>query len=345
MHYPLLVRLESSKGNLGDILIWKGLVHLIQKYDSEATFTLIDKFSEKSLRANFPVVKDCGFMIFAGTPQYNCLDDWSFWWDTDLWTRYIVPHNLRVFSIAGGSGSVDPCETLESFTNRCMSSVKTYDNLKVRKLFNPTLSVRDQHAHHLLQALCIDHRLLPCTAGWSLMGIPQTNEFVCLSLPGVEHYYEQSHKPSFKQLLDNFKQVYRLAKQAGLQPVFSSPGREEGDKISPLLEGFEHFIPETFNEWQNFLSRCVGSIGCRIHTAIPMAGQGKRSVLLPTDSRHTAVGLYGISIVDLFSQPEDIFSAWTSAKQPIELIDVEAQYFELFNHIKVFQHGNRTISY
>lgn len=334
MSTPILIRHDNSTGNLGDVLIWKGLVNLMVLKKRDWDFLYVDKFSEKDFAKKLPLIREAGFVIFAGTPQYSCYDDWSFWWDREIYTKYCLPYSIQVFSIAGGSGAVGTIETPAQFTARCRTSVETDRMMKLRAMINPALTVRDAHADMLLKSYDSAHKLLPCTAAWSLMNCTPRQDHLVLGLPGFNHYSPTNNGPSILELIEKFKVIYKLAEQEGYNPVFGCPGMDAGIKFSPFLEGYRHFIPETTLQWQEFLAQASGSISCRIHVSIPMAYfPEKKSILLPIDSRGSAAKIVGIPLASVMDSPEALFKQWKNSVVIDNLTKAQKMYLKLFDQI------------
>jgi len=166
----MLCRLPGDEGNPGDVFIAIGLQQVLDdalgKHGAPLPWLSLSKFKPGHVKKHIDLVKEAGFLIIGGTPQFNNYDDWCFWYDREFWQDFIVPNNIKVFPLAGGGGYPSNTMNPREFADHCLKSEETRRILGIRCDHSPFFTVRDEHAYTLLKKFdrAPEVRHLACTA-------------------------------------------------------------------------------------------------------------------------------------------------------------------------------------
>lgn len=299
---PILTRRDFNQGNIGDAYICMGLQYLWEKASSAPVdWLLLDKFNKGADMDQFEVlIRDAGKLVIAGTPQYNNLDDWSFWYDKNVWNSYISKWKLQAYALAGGSGHSSPNMLPQEFSDYCMASLKTRRILKIRDNHSVLTTVRDPHAHALLNDMHIDNFHMPCTATWAMhkRGIKKkSNKYVILTAPSATHL---SHEATNALAGDD---ASRLQAPANLMPRMYQVYKRMGKKVIVVCHGIAEYmllrgkIPSDVLWYSNdshsvlqLYAQAELVVSARLHGALPAYGLGGTKVhMIGIDTRGSAV--------------------------------------------------------
>lgn len=340
--FPVITRKDFSSGNPGDVYICLGMQWLIEEaLDTNISWFYLNKFSKKDFEIHKDLLRKAGFCLYAGTPQYNNYDDWCLWYDWPMWMEYLIPFNTRYYTVAGGAGFPDSEMTPEEFTEHCLSSKKTRSILNSRGIRTLGTTVRDKHAHHLLNTVGFENKLLPCTATWASKAlnikrkpskyialVPPNPDSVAPRLVGCETKKEAAEKivNQWLELLDSYKDEEH-------KPLLVCHGKREyllfrqhTDKI---------YYTNDVRALLEFYSECSLVISARLHAVLPAFGMGRiKTVLIQIDTRGSAVEHFTqIPIVSIKDWSlEVVKNAATEAKAAStkQLKTYRTEYIELF---------------
>ncbi len=334
---PIITRRADLIGNPGDVFISMGLQHLVKRTLPNAQFVLLDKHSSSDFMEYSSILKQ-KTILYAGMPQYNNFDEWCFWYDYELYRDILIPYKTKVISIAGGSGSPRINETPEEFTANCLSSQKTRNLLLMKKHVTPLSLVRDEHAYHLLKAYELKTDLLPCTALWALdyLGQPQErSNVVGLVLPGISHINPALLNKQTKEEVINWFKVFYAKLQSELAKMNLNTIVIAHTWEDYVVWGNQGYFTNSVYELLEKYTQLAGVISCRLHGAIPIAGQNKPAVYLGIDSRWTAAEIAGVPTLKLRQDlsVEEVITAYK--KQNSSMItfkqDIASKYQEYLN--------------
>jgi hypothetical protein len=336
---PVMTRKNFSSGNPGDVFILWGLQYLMEKaFGEKLHWLFLDKFSRNDFAKNQALLKSAGWLIYAGTPQYNNYDDWCLWYDWDVWKEYLIPMKIKFFPIAGGSGFPNPHMTPDEFANYCISSHKTRSILNSRGVRSILTTVRDLHASKLLEKSGIDHEILPCTALWSFdwLGIERSKEELTFLVPpspkavgldvaGMQTYEEVCGlvKSRFLELRDE------LLKQ-GHDVRIVCHGPVEYDLFCDVEDCI--YIDDAISLLRQYSDAAI-VVSSRLHGALPAYGGGSRVLSIPVDTRGSAVDLVGMTSIPFSEWNTESILAEIGCLKPIDTAVLDAardKYFALF---------------
>ena len=332
MIIPTLTRRDFNKGNIGDAYICMGLQYLWEKAsESPVSWLLLDKFDRgKDFEGFEALIRNAGRLVIAGTPQYNNLDDWSFWYDESVWTEYVAKWGLKAYALAGGSGHPSLSMTPKDFAAYCMASTRTRRALRLRSNHSVLTTVRDPHAQALLDSMYIDNHYMPCTATWAMhkRGIKKSSdEFVALVAPSAHHL---SHAAA---LADNDEQrlqapkdlmprMYQVFNRLGKRPIVVCHGIKEYMLLRGIIPTEDLWYSNDSHSTLQLYARCELVVSCRLHGALPAYGLGSTKVhMIGIDTRGSAVWAFPQIGYNKFSDVLTLygksFEAW--CEQTLEL--------------------------
>lgn len=336
---PILTRKNNEAGNPGDVFIRYGLQWLISQVVDSPEYLLLDKFSPKDVHAHLDKIKELGYLLYAGTPQFNNYDDWCLWYDWLLYEDYVIKYGIDFHSFAAGSGFPRVDMTPEEFSQYLRGSQKTMSILRARMDATQTITARDPHVYKLLQDLRKPADLLPCTAAWTAkhLGlqvsmsnkvgfVPPNPYMVNPAILGLQTHEQVGQW--FRQLYGKLRTQLRAE---GLRTVVICHGKEE----LKWFAGKYTLYMETPEELMRCYEDLHGVISTRLHGAIPVAAMpDKRAVLIGIDTRQSAAGVFQVPLVKL---SPDIVAATIQEymKPPLDrtqlMEQAEARYKQLIS--------------
>jgi hypothetical protein len=226
-------------------------------------------------------------LIQSGAPVYwchhknHCAD--NEWYGPLITKRYLkVREKVSFLNLAVGSCQRYHSDGSELIAcDRCGSYIKEiYGLAKIT-------TVRDSLSKTILDSLGLKAQLIPCPSIFASDGIgmdAESPEYVCLNyMEGAGHYdFGQNIDKSrwrkvFIEFYDNIKNDH--------QCVFVCHNQREArdaKKIDPLAE---IFIAKDYRDYLKFYARSSCGVVNRVHAAFAMAGFGRPSIVIGSDSR------------------------------------------------------------
>ena len=325
---PVITRKDFSSGNPGDVFICLGMQYLFEDIiDGKIDWFYFNKFAPADFTKHQARLKEAGFCIYAGTPQYNNYDDWCLWYDWPMWQEYIIPLKLDFYSIAGGAGFPDSEMSAERFTEYCLGSRKTRSILNSRGIRTKGVTVRDKHAHALLNAVGFKNTLLPCTATWSTKFYnlkKKPNKYIALVPPNPDaiapHLLGLNSKKEVETWMVSewigLQESYRVEAEAtGCSVMIVCHGQKEYELLRSHTD--QIYYTNDCKSLLDFYTKCSLVIGARLHAVLPAYGVGKtKTVLIKIDTRGSSAEHFSnIPIVPLSQWSiANVRSAATEAK-------------------------------
>lgn len=305
---PCIRRLKTSLGNPGDIFIAEGLEYLFEK-EHDIKWLYLDKFNQKNFLDTIGR-SSTKAIVYAGTPQYNNYDYWSFWYDTDFW-HFARDNKYRVAALAGGSGYPDPHMLPEQFSQDCLRSKLTRDILNVRKLNSDLVTTRDPHSHTLLNDFGIQNSLLPCSASWLYKQYQpdslEMEDYWVLTPCGWNAvpdvcFVDCRNKPA--ETVAYFKRIYNLLKARLSNVLICLHSKREYDYYKEYFPAGCLFYSESWRELMVFYSKAKGVVSGRLHGALPLITlPGRKIHLIAVDTRHSATNFFSSISKSVYSDP------------------------------------------
>jgi hypothetical protein len=298
---PIITRRLQPAGNPGDALICLGLQWLLSQVIQSPKFLLIDKFVPDDFKLYESLIRAAGQIIYAGTPQYNNLDDWCLWYDWDMYASYIAIYDVKLHTVAGGSGYPSTSMGPRQFSRYCLDSKRTRDALLFKKSLTGLCTVRDFHAHQLLSDIGQKVCVLPCTALWSSQWLSiesVASKTVGLVAPSYANVAPEligckTHDEVVVWFCSYFLRLKETLHKLGYSTVLVCHGLKEYLVYKDLP--IDVFYTNDLVSLVKMYGSLHGVISARLHGAIPVAGmQGKRSLLLGIDTRNSAADVIGI---------------------------------------------------
>lgn len=333
---PLMTRKNAAGGNPGDVFICYGLQYLMEKtYGESLPWFYLDKFSPADFEKYQSVLKKAGYLIYAGTPQYNNYEDWICWYDWQVWKDYLIPLGIKFHTIAGGSGFPDPLMSPVAFSAHCRKSEKTRAILNSRRIRTGLNTVRDMHAYTLLIDSGYDTNLLPCTATWSskYLGVnlgkqestvlvpPNPNSV----LPEVCGASNSEEVP--KMLLKSWGALYERVRDQN--PLIVCHSKSEYDLFKDA--GYNTFFSNDNRSLMKIYSHTRKLISSRLHGCLPAHGLGVEQIVsIAIDTRGSAVELCNIPQVPYSDFNIDNILSCLEICNPPDLEQWENDYSKLF---------------
>ena len=303
-----MTRKNFSVGNPGDVFICLGLQYLISKiFKDQPQYLYLDKFSAADFARNRHFLQEAGFLIYAGTPQYNNYDDWCLWYDWGVWQQYIIPLELKFHTVAGGAGYPNPHMTPTEFSAHCRSSIKTESILRQKIRRSGLMTVRDEHSYRLLSDLGAEVSLLPCTATWAskYLGVKMAKKpsYLGLVLPGPSILNPallgvKTEKQAIDALVDKWEDLYHATKEQN--PLFICHGETEHLMLKD--RGLPSYFTNDVLALMRVYASCHSLVSSRLHACLPGLGMGiKNIVSVPIDTRGNAAKVLNIPEVPISS--------------------------------------------
>ena len=294
---PLITITVRSTHNPGDVYIGTGLQWLVEQVTGEETpWLLADKIVQERFEELLPEIIRSGIAIYGGTPQYNNYNDWKFWYDDELWKRYINPNRIRTAVFAGGAGHVDPHISPEEFAEHCVKDRNTVRIIRQRMKHALCFTVRDRHSHALLNRLEIRNTLLPCTATFSgfyyrLRPVPVERRVALV--PPMTTFVPSTPEG---HVIDRFLALHSALKESGFNPVLVCHWDVEYKAFRELVPKEEIFYTNDYHALLKYYATCEGIVSARLHGTLPAWGIGavRRAVNISIDSRGNAAELLDI---------------------------------------------------
>jgi hypothetical protein len=293
-------------------------------------------------------VKEAGYLIIGGTPQYNNYDDWCLWYDREMWFDFIVPNKIKTFPCAGGGGYPSNTMNPRQFAEHCLSSQHTRDILATRAKCSPFFTVRDEHAATLLRKMDKppEYRLFGCTATFASMarGVEwEPEDYLAIVPPGPasipDSYLPKDSKHPHRDMVQRFVDCGRaLADEHGQKPLFIAHYFPEYIFFKELgIPADEIFFSNDYNALLKTYSRCAMVLSGRLHGALPAFGMcGPRVVHVGIDTRMSAVDYFdnwipNMRIQDMNEdkvlQAMEFATSWSNSERHYEYWELQIQFY------------------
>lgn len=343
---PLFTRLNPNdpttrEGNPGDYFICLGVQHLISKVlGGEPQWLMLSKFSPENAMSMMEYVKETGFLVYAGMPQYNRFGDWCFWYDDGLWRDMLLPNNIKTICLAGGAGYPSTDIHPEAFAELCVNDPKSIEVMELRKQTGVLFTARDPYAHAFLKAFGIKGHLLPCSAifaGHRMRSRPVKSDMTLVVPPNPRSLCFGEENRDERIIAWTRKICSRLI-ETGRHPVVLCNCGYEWDLLRKHTDLDVRYSNNYL--WQlRMYEQCTEMIGARIHAVLPTYGMGQaRCVGVSVDTRGSAVGMLPktpvFSFYDVEEDPGILVDALEQAEPcaPGWLAEIEQTYVALIKN-------------
>lgn len=297
---------ELMFGNPGDNYIATGMMHLFTKAAGRPLRWFgVSKFSREDAMEHADQIRKAGFIVIAGTPQYNRYSDWCFWYDREFWSECVAANGLTAYPLAGGSGYPSNTMTPDEFAEYCLEDPETRDIISLRMKHAPFFVVRDPHADALLRRSGAESHLMPCTGFFSAISSniapPKQCELTAVVPPdpaSIASWYLGENKAEGVRII--IKSLTDTLIKAGHKPVVVCHGPRERDALDSLFGAQEIFYTNHGHAFLEFYATCKAMVSCRLHATLPMLGMpGKKVVHVAIDTRSSAVDAIGWEIPNI----------------------------------------------
>jgi len=300
---PVITRVNANEGNPGDGFIRWGMEYIFEKcFNQQIQWLLISKFDKRDLLKHEKLIKEVGFVIYAGTPQYNNYDDWKLWYDDEMY-KVLDEWGVKLVSIAGGAGIPQVDWDEQRFSRYCRQSATTVELLTFRQQIGSLFTVRDKYAHQLLNDLNIPNCLLPCTATWASHYCninKKSNDCIALVPPSIGVMpQEQVGASNEVEMTVNLLNAYwmlgnSLRRKFPNKTIKIVPhGIKEYQLFKQSLHHSQIFYSNNAQSLLEFYSNCEYVISGRLHGALPAFGiEGTKVISIETDTRGSATALF-----------------------------------------------------
>jgi len=311
---PILTTITRGNHNLGDTFIGLGMQYLFERVVDHPKWLIVSKFDgTDGVRQFEEYIREAGFMIFAGMPQYHDFNVRTDWHDDKLWEEVVQPWNVKMFTMAGGSGGLGPDVTPKEFTRHCLT---VYNGINIaprllqyRKDHSVAITTRDLPAHKLLQSAMVSNELLPCSATFAthkygIKPAPNRNyvglvlpQFPMVRLDDIPDQYKQTNgdptEIKKKFVLEQFADIYNTLIKSGQHPKIICHERSEFDAVKSIIDVKDVFFSTDYFATLKFYSYCHSVISARLHGCLPAYGiPGTKVVGISVDVRGQAVRLF-----------------------------------------------------
>lgn len=340
MIIPIMTRKDFSSGNPGDVYIVLGLQYLLNKINPSLQYFYFNKFSQDDFEKNKDILSGAGFIIYAGTPQYNNYDDWCLWYDWNVWTEYFIPLNIDFYSIAGGAGFPSISMDTKQFSEYCLSSYKTKSILNSRKQRTKLNTVRDKYAYQLLNDIKQDTVLLPCTATWAakylnIQYMPLDKK-LCLIPPNpksvlASFYDVMTDEERDIEVIKQWTNIYNFLINEGYDVEMVCHSKNEYNLFKHLDNVF--FTNDVI-ALMNKLASAEIVFSSRLHACLPAVGLGvKKIISIAIDTRSSATEIFNIPSLNINNLTENNIKDVINMEYNKNLIyDYEKEYIELLKN-------------
>ena len=300
---PIITRVNANEGNPGDGFIRWVMEYIFEKcFNQQIQWLLINKFDKRDFLKYEDLIKDIGFIVYAGTPQYNNYDDWKLWYDDEMY-KLLDEWDVKLVSIAGGAGIPQIDWDEKRFSRYCLRSATTVELLAFRQQIGSLFTVRDKYAHQLLNDLDIPNHLLPCTATWASNYCninKKSNDCIALVPPSIGVMPpEQAGARDSVEMTVNLLNAYwmlgnSLRRKFPNKTIKIVPhGMKEYQLFSQGLHYSQIFYSNNAQSLLDFYSNCEYVISGRLHAALPAFGiEGTKVVSIEIDTRGSATELF-----------------------------------------------------
>ena len=336
---PIFTRKNPNQGNPGDSFICWGLQHLIQNLYPKSGFLLLDKFNETEFKSKLELIKKIGYMFYAGMPQYNNLNDWQFWFDTTLWSDYLIPNNISVYNFAGGAGFPDLNISPEELANYCLNDQNTKNNLLSRIPISKITTVRDHYAFEITKNVGLNPILLTCPSIFSTKYRNITKKTIknriAIVPPEINNIHPRIVNANDESERNNIisNKINDLYNKLKLDHEVIIVNHSIND-----LQNENSFYTDDSHQLLSLYSTCEYVISARLHAALPSWGLGVKTISLNVDTRGSATKLAPEIInLNLNTPNEQIINELKNTNESSQLIlnNIKDQYLNIIQQLYI----------
>ena len=285
--------------NIGDVFIGQGLKYLFDRAFKNIEWVDISRFSPFD-QEDYDKMNSCDFVIYAGMPQYNNLDDWSFYYDEQIWHDLKDKVKLPVLRLAGGGGY--PSETMKpkAFSEHLSKSQKTIDVLKFTERICKLYTTRDSMAQQFLIDNGIKSTLLPCSGTfachyWDIHQTTKEFSAICITSPYIKDREDE------EKIMHEWIEVKNYLEKFYNKPckVICQEKKTDYDYLLKWFKEDKIFMEKSSKEITEFYGKIDVVVTTRIHCALPIFGIGGRPIIIRVDTRGSVGEIVDIPIVKL----------------------------------------------
>lgn len=296
---PMISTLVRAEHNPGDTFIGLGGQYLIERVLGPVNWLVINKFGKKAAwERHKDLIKEAGIVFYAGMPQYNNYDDWCMWYDKEMWNDIIVPWNLKIVSIAGGGGYPNAEWTPEEFSDHCMSSENTVKMLKNRDKSLVLTTVRDPHAHMLLNNIGIKNHHMPCSATFATrycnLSADRDRDLVIIVPPAhtsMPSIYIKENKEEETRIL--WLEIFTALKKEHKNVLVVCHFYQEYLSLRDYIAPEELFFTSDYISLLKIYTKAKLVVSSRLHGVLPAYGiPGTKVVSIAIDTRGHATSIF-----------------------------------------------------
>lgn len=268
--------------NIGDDLIRKGIVRLINDIISDVKFISINKHQPETLNSQFD---DCNLIIQCGAPTlWNGCH--SCGWAIPIWHNVIgrLYKHIPVLNIGGGS-----CYSSSS----PKINEKDLDYIKKIHSYCHTTTVRDRLAHDILNNMSIKSILLPCPALIATNNISNQSDGAI-----VVNYMHKGGHYDFDNCIDKDKWFNTLNSTlmnlSNHNIVMLCHNKDELNIAKKLFPKYDHILADSPEHLIDIALNAKLGILNRLHASMAFASVGVPSIAIGNDTRLMMTSLVGI---------------------------------------------------
>ena len=296
---PMISTSVRVDHNPGDTFIGIGAQYLIERVLGPVNWLILNKFGQAGpWEKHKELIKEAGVVVYGGTPQYNNYDDWCMWYDKQLWEEIINPRDIKVVSLAGGSGYPNAEWSAKDFAKHCCSSEQTRIIIGRRRKNQIITTVRDPASHALLNELNFPNRYMPCTATFSmrhakLTAEPDRNLTILVppswdSVPG--QYTKGEKEPYVKQ---QWLEIYKAVKKEHGKVLVVCHWYKDYMSMRQVIPEEDMFFTSDFLSLLKIYTKAHTVVSARLHGALPAYGlPGTKVVSVAIDTRGHATEIF-----------------------------------------------------
>ncbi|MCK9613966.1 MAG: polysaccharide pyruvyl transferase family protein [Candidatus Omnitrophica bacterium] len=289
-HIPITVRKEF------EWIYSSGLTRAIDKLPGISGLYLSKVLDSLPIIRNTDKILNADILVQSGAPVYwchqanHCAD--NEWYKPLIIKRYMkIKRHIPFLDIAAGSCQAYFSDGYE-FVNcdRCASYIREIHNLA------QVTTIRDKLAKKILNSLGLDAPVIPCPSIFASarFGIePQEPRYVCLNyMRGGGHYdFDQNINISYWER--TFSTFYNLIKDK-YDCVFVCHNQRELQDAKKIDHQAKIFISRNHKEYLRFYAQAKCGVVNRVHAAFAIAGFGRPSFVIGSDSRIRMVEEIGL---------------------------------------------------
>ena len=288
--------------NIGDVFIRKGLEYILDKTFKEIGISPIcrnvSRFADFD-DADFDDLEWADIIVYAGMPQYNNLDDWSFYYDDEMWND-LNRIGKPILRLAGGAGYPSETWTPEQFSEYLRTSKHTLEIL-AKSMTNVKLTTtRDPLAQQFVHDCGYETTLLPCSGSFAALGYSEdetSREYNAICLTPI--YLR--NRDDCNILMEEFKQTKTYLEEEFKKPckVICQVKSRDYEFLLKYFDEGDIIVRDSYDDLMKDYRKVDICVTSRLHCGLPMWGIGGRVIMIRVDTRATAVKSVGIPIINL----------------------------------------------